>query len=65
MGASAIMFVVLYLAHGPSVRTSTALAGTLVGIGITAAVAQVAVEANRLSGLGDETPRICRPWWAT
>ena len=53
VGASAIMFVVLYLAHGPSVRTSTALAGTLFGIGITAAVAQIAVGASRLSGLGD------------
>jgi uncharacterized membrane protein len=53
VGASAIMFVVLYLAHGPSVRTSTALAGTLVGVGITAAVALVAVDANRLSGVGD------------
>ncbi len=54
-GASAIMFVVLYLAHGPTVRTSTALAGTLVGVGITAALAQFAVGANRLSGIGDET----------
>ena len=54
VGASAIMFVVLYVAHGPSVRTSTALAGTLVGVGITAAVALVAVDANRLSGVGDE-----------
>ena len=53
VGASAIMFVVLYLAHGPSVRTSTALAGTLFGIGITAAVAQIAVAASHLSGLGD------------
>jgi len=54
VGAAAIMFVVLYLAHGPSVRTSTALAGTLVGIGITALVAQTAVGTNRLSG-GDES----------
>jgi uncharacterized membrane protein len=54
VGAAAIMFVVLYAAHGPSVRTSTALAGTLVGIAITAAIAQVAVGGNRLSGVGDE-----------
>ena len=33
-GSAAIMFVVLYLAHGPSVRTSTALAGTLTGVGV-------------------------------
>jgi len=31
VGASAIMFVVLYLAHGLSLRTSAALAGTLAG----------------------------------
>jgi uncharacterized membrane protein len=55
VGSSAIMFVVLYLAHGPSMRTSTALAGTLVGIGITAVLAESAVGANRLSGVGDES----------
>jgi len=55
VGASTIMFVVLYLAHGPSMRTSTALAGTLVGIAITAAVAHSAVGGNRLSGVSDET----------
>jgi uncharacterized membrane protein len=54
-GSTAIMFVVLYLAHGPSMRTSTALAGTLVGIGITALLAHSEVGANRLSGVGDET----------
>ncbi len=52
--ASAILFVVLYLAHGPSIRTSTALAGTLCGIAITALVAQLSVGAVRLSGFTDE-----------
>lgn len=50
-GSSAIMFVVLYLAHGLSVRTSTALAGTLVGIAITTGIAVWAVDASRLSGI--------------
>ncbi|MCB0907682.1 MAG: YibE/F family protein [Nocardioidaceae bacterium] len=54
VGASAIMFVVLYLAHGLSTRTSTALAGTLAGIALTAALAHYVVGANRLSGF-DET----------
>lgn len=54
VGASAIMFVILYLTHGPSVRTSAALAGTLAGILITAAVAGAAVSTTRLSGMGDE-----------
>ena len=53
-GSAAIMFVVLYLAHGPSVRTSAALAGTLVGIGITAAVGVVAIHGSNLSGSGSE-----------
>jgi uncharacterized membrane protein len=53
-GSAAIMFVVLYLAHGPSIRTSAALAGTLLGIGITAAVGLVAVHGASLSGSGSE-----------
>ena len=32
VGSSAIMFVVLYLAHGFSARTTTALVGTLFGL---------------------------------
>lgn len=53
-GASAIMFVVLYLTHGPSVRTSAALAGTLVGVAIAAGVGQITVNASRLTGVADE-----------
>jgi uncharacterized membrane protein len=53
-GSAAIMFVVLYLAHGPSVRTSAALGGTLLGIGITAGVGLVAVHGSNLSGFGSE-----------
>jgi uncharacterized membrane protein len=52
--AGAIMFVVLYAAHGISVRTSTALAGTLVGLAITAVLAGQAVGFAHLSGLGAE-----------
>ena len=55
VGASAIMFVVLYLAHGVSVRTSAALAGSLVGIGITALIGLVAIDRTRLSGISDDT----------
>lgn len=55
VGSSAIMFVVLYLTHGPSIRTSAALAGTLVGIGVTTAVGIYAVHASRLTGVPDES----------
>ena len=43
VSASAIMFVVLYSTHGWSLRTSTALAGTLVGIALTAAIGVLAI----------------------
>ena len=54
IGSSAIMFVVLYLAHGPSVRTSTALAGTLFGVAITAGLGLLAVDLARLSGVAND-----------
>jgi uncharacterized membrane protein len=53
VGSSAIMFVVLYLAHGFSVRTTTALAGTLFGLLATAGLGAWAVRAVHLTGLGD------------
>jgi uncharacterized membrane protein len=53
-GSAAIMFVVLYLTHGVSLRTSAALAGTLVGIAITAGLGTWAVSSARLSGVADD-----------
>ena len=50
VGSSAIMFGVLYFAHGFSVRTSTALLGTLFGLGVTAGLAAWAVNATALTG---------------
>jgi uncharacterized membrane protein len=55
VGSSAIMFVVLYVTHGPSLRTSTALAGTLAGISVTAGIGTYAIHASRLTGVPDET----------
>jgi uncharacterized membrane protein len=54
-GSAAIMFVVLYLTHGLSMRTSTALAGTLAGVLVTAGVGVVGVQATRLTGISDES----------
>lgn len=53
-GATAIMIVVLYFAHGFSLRTTTALLGTLIGLIITAVLAGWGTEAAYLVGLGDE-----------
>lgn len=55
VGSSAIMFVVLYLTHGPSARTSAALAGTLLGILVTAGAGWLAVRGSALSGYSDDT----------
>lgn len=53
-GAAAIIFVVLYLAHGLSLRTSTALLGTFAGLALTAGIGVVAVRAVHLNGVSSE-----------
>jgi uncharacterized membrane protein len=55
VSASAIMFVVLYTTHGLSLRTSTALAGTLAGIALTAALSVLSIRYTHLTGIADET----------
>ncbi|MGY2001809.1 YibE/F family protein [Blastococcus sp. SYSU DS1024] len=54
VGSAAIMFVVLYLAHGFSARTTTALVGTLFGLTLVAVMGAVAVATARLTGLTSE-----------
>jgi uncharacterized membrane protein len=54
VGAAAIMFVVLYLAHGFSARTTTALLGTLFGLALVTVLGAIAVSAARLTGLTTE-----------
>jgi uncharacterized membrane protein len=54
VGSSAIMFVVLYLAHGFSARTTTALIGTLFGLALVAVLGSISVAAARLTGLTSE-----------
>ncbi|MBN9177470.1 MAG: YibE/F family protein [Microbacterium sp.] len=54
VSAGAMLYVVLYLAHGVSMRTSAALAGTLAGVLITAVIAQLAIVSTRLSGIADD-----------
>lgn len=55
VGSSAILFVILYFVHGPTLRTTAALIGTLCGIGIMALLSTVSVQVARLSGLGSES----------
>ena len=52
VGSTVIMIGVLYFAHGFSARTSTALLGTIFGLGITALLAAWATDAANLAGVG-------------
>jgi uncharacterized membrane protein len=54
VGCATIMFVLLYLAHGISIRTTTALIGTLFGLGASALLGTWAVGATHLTGAGNE-----------
>jgi uncharacterized membrane protein len=51
---AAIMFVVLYLAHGLNARTSTALLGTLVSLALTGVLAAAFVAATHLTGMNSD-----------
>lgn len=53
VGSTVIMIGVLYFAHGFTARTSTALLGTMFGLGITAALAAWATDAANLAGVGN------------
>jgi uncharacterized membrane protein len=52
---SGALFVLLYLAHGPNARTTTAYLGTLAGLSVTALLAWWAVGASKLTGIWTET----------
>ena len=54
VGSSAIMFVVLYAAHGFSARTTTALLGTLFGLVVGAVLGWVATRWAHLTGVTAE-----------
>lgn len=54
VGSAAIMFVVLYLAHGFSLRTSVALLGTFAGLAVTALLGVMAAGAAHITGIETE-----------
>ncbi|QGN35715.1 YibE/F family protein [Microlunatus sp. Gsoil 973] len=54
IGSSAIMFVVLYAAHGFSTRTTTALIGTLFGMVLTAGLGWGVTRWAHLTGVASE-----------
>jgi uncharacterized membrane protein len=54
VSASVIMFIALYLSHGVNRRTTSAVIGTLVSLGITGLLAWFFTAAAKLSGLVDD-----------
>lgn len=54
VGSVAIMIVLLYIAHGVSAKTTTALLGTVAGLAVTAGLATWASSAAHLNGLTGE-----------
>jgi uncharacterized membrane protein len=54
VAGSTILFAVLYLAHGPSARTSTALLGTLVSLLLAGGLAAAFTASTHLTGLSSD-----------
>ncbi len=55
VGSGLIMFMVLYLTHGLSARTSTAVLGTLFSLALIGGLAALFSATARLTGLDDQT----------
>ncbi|MCM3659597.1 YibE/F family protein [Georgenia satyanarayanai] len=55
VGGSAMMFFSVYLAHGVSIRTTTALLGTFIGLAVTTGMALWGTRAANLTGTTSET----------
>lgn len=54
VASAAILFAVIYLAHGISLRTSAALLGTLTAMLLAAVLSWGAIELTHLTGLSDD-----------
>ncbi len=54
VASTAILFAVIYLAHGVSMRTSAALLGTLSAMLLAAFLSWAAIELTHLTGLSDD-----------
>ncbi len=55
IGAGVIMFVVLYLTHGLSARTSTAVLGTLISLALIGVLGALFSFTTKLTGLDEDT----------
>jgi uncharacterized membrane protein len=60
VGAAAVAYLAIYLAHGFGMFSSIALAGTLVSLAFTAVLALVVASLTQLSGLSSEETQVLR-----
>lgn len=58
--STVILIVMLYATHGVSMRTSVALAGALLGVGLSTLFAWAGIVGSRLGGLGDDSAGLLR-----
>ncbi|MEJ2858841.1 MULTISPECIES: YibE/F family protein [unclassified Saccharothrix] len=58
VGAGLIMFIVLYLTHGVSARTSTAVLGTLVSLALIGVLGVAFTAFGKLTGLDQDTANL-------
>ncbi len=54
VSGAAILFAVLYLAHGVNLRTSSALLGTLASMLVAAVLSVIAIRMTHLTGLSEQ-----------
>ena len=54
VASAAILYAVIYLAHGVSLRTSSALLGTLLAMLLAAGLSWAAIEFTHITGLADD-----------
>jgi uncharacterized membrane protein len=60
VGAFAIMVIILYLAHGFTIKTTSALVGTAAALGLTAVLGVAFVHLAQLTGFASEEARYAR-----
>lgn len=53
-GGGAVLFLALFIVHGVSWKTASALGGTLIALGLAALLARYAISSTAIRGLGSE-----------
>jgi uncharacterized membrane protein len=63
VGVIVIGAIVLLIAHGPTLGTVAAFAGTIISLGVTIGLGWAWVELAQITGLADDSIRNISKWW--